>query len=68
MYELIIDKQASKQIAKMDKPTWTRMMNSLVELQENPYIASNIRKLQGLDGYYRKRVENYRIIYSINKS
>lgn len=40
-------------------------MNAFVELSENPYTASNIKKLQGLDHAYRKRVGDYRIIYSI---
>lgn len=65
MYKLIIDKKASKYIDTLDKPTRKRILDALLELKENPYSASNVRKLIGYTDYYRKRVGDYRIIYRI---
>lgn len=65
MYQLIIDKKASKFIDSLDKPTRKRILNALFELRENPYTSRSIKKLHGFDNYYRKRVGDYRIIFSV---
>lgn len=65
MYQLIIDKKVSKYIDTLDKPTRKRILTALFELAENPYTASQVKKLKGFEHYYRKRIGSYRIIFSI---
>lgn len=68
MYQLIVDKKVAKFIDKLDKPTRKRILNAFLELKDNPYTTSHVKKLQGHDHYYRKRVGDYRIIYSVQNN
>ncbi|THE14707.1 type II toxin-antitoxin system RelE/ParE family toxin [Bacillus timonensis] len=64
MYTLLIDKNAERFIKKLDKNTRLRIKDALLEIQETPFSASNVKKLSNLN-LYRKRVGDIRIIYEI---
>ncbi|WP_082882724.1 type II toxin-antitoxin system RelE family toxin [Paenibacillus swuensis] len=42
-----------------------RIRDALIELAENPFHASEVKRLKGRQGPFRKRVGDYRIIYEI---
>jgi len=65
MYKIIFDKEASKYIRKLDASTRLRIRDALLELADNPYSDSNVKRLKGQSGLFRKRVGDYRIIFCI---
>ncbi|MDZ5473261.1 type II toxin-antitoxin system RelE/ParE family toxin [Bacillus sp. 31A1R] len=67
MYNLMYSKQAAKYIRKQDKPTKERLKEALLTLAENPYKRGvlDISSLQGVDGAFRLRVGDFRIVYEI---
>jgi len=63
MYQVVIEKQAQKQLAKISPPDYTKVVTALKELASNPR-PHGYKKLKGRPGY-RVRVGDYRIIYLI---
>jgi len=63
MYEIIIDRYAEKQLAKIPPPDFNRIVKAIENLSENPR-PTGYKKLVARPGY-RIRVGNYRIIYLI---
>ena len=63
MYQVVIEKQAQKQLAKIASPDYTKIVAALKELAANPR-PYGYKKLKGRPGY-RIRVGDYRIIYQI---
>jgi mRNA interferase RelE/StbE len=63
MYQVVIEKQAQKQLAKIPPTDYTKVAAALKELAVNPR-PHGYKKLKGRPGY-RVRVGDYRIIYSI---
>lgn len=65
MYRVRILKAATRDLAKLDKPTGRRIVERINWLAEN---VDNI-KLEALSGdlaeFYKLRVGNYRVIYEI---
>ena len=64
-YELKIQKNAQKSLAKISEPFQTKIINKIYSLADDPYY--NSKKLVGREAY-RIRVGNYRIIYEINNN
>ena len=65
MYNVEFSDRAKKQYAALDRNMCRRMNDAIAQLAENPYNQSV--KLRGkLEGYYRYRVGNFRIIYSLD--
>lgn len=64
MYEVVIERQALKQLAKIPAPYYSKITEALKSLSKNPRPNGYI-KLKGRMGY-RIRVGDYRIIYNIN--
>ncbi|MFC7394615.1 type II toxin-antitoxin system RelE family toxin [Scopulibacillus cellulosilyticus] len=64
MYAMKIEKSAAKFIKRLDKSTRGRIIDALLEIQETPYTASNVKKLTN-GNRFRKRVGDYRIIYRV---
>jgi len=60
MYQLVIDKYAEKQLAKIPPPYFNRIVKSIRALAFNPR-PHGYKKLTGRDGY-RIRSGNYRIV------
>ena len=61
-YRIEIDKRAAKFIVKQPKPQRERILKAIYKL---PY-EGDIKAMQGYSGYYRLRVGDYRIIYTVN--
>ena len=57
----------------MSKPQYKGLYHKLVEyiypqLRRNPFFGANIKKLKGdLSHFYRYRIGNYRLFYSIDQ-
>ena len=65
MYRLIFDKEVEKFLKKQDTTLRHRIRDSLLELAENPYQSSHVKKLKNRNGQFRKRLGDFRIIYEI---
>ncbi len=63
MYQVVIEKQAQKQLAKIPPPDSIKVVTALKELAANPR-PYGYKKLKGRPGY-RIRVGDYRIIYQV---
>jgi mRNA interferase RelE/StbE len=63
MYQVVIEKQAQKQLAKISPPDYTKIVATVKALATNPR-PHGYKKLKGRPGY-RVRVGDYRIIYNI---
>lgn len=61
-YRIEIDKRAVKFIAKQPKPQRERLLSAIYKLPE----TGDIKQMQGYNGYYRLRVGDYRVIYTVN--
>lgn len=61
-YRIEIDKRAVKFIAKQPKPQRERLLRAIYRL---PFMG-DIKAMQGYAGFYRLRVGDYRVIYTVN--
>lgn len=59
--EILITKTAVKNIKKLDTPTRDRILNGIYKL---PF--GDVKRLQGYSNYYRLRIGDFRVIYSLN--
>lgn len=62
--KVIVTKNAEKQLKKLDRDIFTRVLNGLKGLEEIP-PQGDIKSLKGYRGMYRLRVGKYRILYEI---
>jgi len=69
LYKVEFLREAVKELSRIDSIWQKRILNKIKILTENPKrLANNIKKLKGrYQEYYRLRVGDYRIIYSIEK-
>ncbi len=67
MYKILLDKRVLKDLKKIDKKDRIKIVDAIEnKLAIDPYSG---KKLAGnLSEFYRYRVGNYRIIYSIHES
>ena len=63
-YRVEVSKPAGKQIAGLDRTAQNRIIDRLTALGDNPRPAGS-KKLAGPDAFWRIRVGDYRVIYSI---
>lgn len=63
-YKIQIDKNAVKFISKQPKNQQERIFKAIYKLP----FQGDIKALQGYNGYYRLRVGNYRIIYTVDNN
>ena len=61
MYKIDISKRALKFIAKQSKPQQELLLKTISKLP-----AGDIKSLKGHKGVYRLRVDDFRIIYTID--
>ena len=61
-YRIEIDKRAVKFIAKQPKLQRERPLRAIYRL---PFMG-DIKAMQGYEGFYRLRVGDYRVIYTVN--
>ena len=67
MYEVLLHPDAQKVYVKADKALAKKIARCFQQLEQTPRLHPNIKALKGdYVGYYRYRIGNYRIIYSIN--
>jgi len=64
MYNLDWKEHALKNLNKLENSTSKRIIKKVEELCENPF-SKDIRKLKGYKNYFRLRVGDYRIIFSL---
>jgi len=65
-FQIYFARPAAKTFESLPRRDKDRIVNALNLLAENPYFGANIRKLKGkLDGSYRLRIGDYRIVYRI---
>lgn len=57
-----------KLLARIDKKNREKILFVITCIKNNKTKGLDIKKLHGLDGLYRVRVGNYRIIFEMNKS
>lgn len=60
-YQIIIEKRAKKFIEKQPKPQQVRILQAIQKLPEQ----GDTKSLKGHAGFYRLRVGDYRIIYTV---
>lgn len=65
MYKVIIEKDAEKYIARLDKPTAKRIMNAIDILAENPDAGE---RLTNHETAFKYRVGSFRILYDVYES
>lgn len=66
-YQVQFTKSAAKELKALPKQDAIKLAEAILFLSINPYSdLLNIKKLQSTQGYFRLRVQNYRIIYSVN--
>ena len=61
-YRIEIEKKAIKFISKQPKPQQVRIFKAIYQL---PFIG-DIKAMKGHEGYFRLRVGDYRVIYTVN--
>ena len=66
MYELRLERRATKALRKLSEPTKSRIVRALDEMRQDPF-AGDIKALSGeWKGFLRKRVGTYRILYTVD--
>ncbi|WP_254564324.1 type II toxin-antitoxin system RelE/ParE family toxin [Oscillatoria sp. HE19RPO] len=66
MYEVLLHPDAQNVYANADQALVKKIAQCLQQLEQNPRSHPNIKSLKGdLAGFYRYRIGDYRIIYSI---
>ncbi|MCP4641908.1 MAG: type II toxin-antitoxin system RelE/ParE family toxin [bacterium] len=63
-YEVRFAPKAVRQLRKLSKPVQRRVFEHVEALVDNPRPAG-CTKLSGAEGFYRIRVGEYRVIYTI---
>lgn len=65
MYEILLARQAERDLRRLPAEIFRRVVRDLKELTQNPR-PPGCRKLTGSPNDYRVRVGDYRILYEIN--
>jgi mRNA interferase RelE/StbE len=67
MYEVLLHPDAQKIYVNANKALAKKIARCLQQLEQTPRLHPNIKALKGdFTGYYRYRIGNYKVIYSIN--
>jgi mRNA interferase RelE/StbE len=67
MYEVLLHPDAQKVYVNADKALAKKIARCLGQLEQNPRTHPNIKALKGdYASYYRYRIGDYRVIYSVN--
>lgn len=64
MYSIIVSNSAEKDMSRLDRPVLKRIAVAIDGLAENPRPNGCI-KLKGSEDFWRIRVGDYRVIYTI---
>ena len=63
-WEVRVDRDVVKQLQKIPQKDAKRILSMIAELATNPY-AGDVRKMQGEEDVWRRRVGAYRIFYEV---
>jgi mRNA interferase RelE/StbE len=63
-YKIEWKRSALKDLDKAPKDTLVRLIKAIGELETDPF-PMGVRKLSGTDRYYRVRVGDFRVVYSV---
>jgi mRNA interferase RelE/StbE len=67
MYEVLLHPDAQKAYVNADKNLAKKIARCLAQIEQTPLLHPNIKALKGdFAGYYRYRIGDYRVIYSID--
>ena len=61
-YRIELEKRAVKFLVRQPKPQQERLLKAIYKLP----LSGDIKLMRGYEGYYRLRVGDYRIIYTVN--
>ncbi len=64
-YQIILKKRAQKELSSLPMRNITQIASVIDKLSRNPR-PEGFKKLTGQKGWWRIRIGNYRILYSIN--
>ncbi len=64
---LIVNSSVRKTLKRIPRPDAERIVKILEELTANPY-AGDIRKMEGTDDTWRRRIGEYRMKYEVRTS
>jgi mRNA interferase RelE/StbE len=66
MYEVLLSPEAEKVYANADKALAKKIARCLQQLEQTPRLHANVKALKGdYVGYYRYRIGDYRVVYSV---
>jgi mRNA interferase RelE/StbE len=66
MYEVLLNPDAEKFYVNAEKPLAKKIARCLQQLEQTPRSHPNVKALKGqLAGYYRYRIGDYWVIYSV---
>ena len=67
MYDVLLHPDAAKTYANVDKALAKKIARCLQQLEQTPRFHPNIKALKSdYAGYYRYRIGDYRVIYSVD--
>ena len=64
--EVRLSRKAHKILKTLDRSIRSRIVERLLELEENPYPGDGI-KVHGMEGVYRIGVGDYRVLYEVRR-
>lgn len=68
-YQIVFKKSALKELQKLPNKIQQKVLDTIQLLSVNPYAdILPIKKLKGVENLYRIRVQDYRIIYTIENN
>lgn len=65
-YRIVLKREAAKYLSSLDKPTKSRILSALDGLTKS-LPDGNIAPMQGMGGFFRLRIGNYRAIFRIDE-
>ena len=68
IYEIVFKKSAAKELQGLPHKIQQKILDAVQLLSFNPYTELlQIKKMKGVESLYRLRIQNYRVIYLIEK-
>ena len=65
-YQVTLSQEVRKNLDRVDRATFTRILQRLHELKENPRDPRISKRLKGLEGMRSSRVGDWRILYTFD--
>jgi len=63
--QVVFAREASRTLEGMDKTTRSRIVAKIVQLANEPEsLTNNVKRLKGVQGQWRLRVGDWRVIYT----